>query len=52
MHFEPIFYRHLEEDRVTIYRLLGYLCPELAAELRNHDRVPDVLKRKPRSSGG
>jgi hypothetical protein len=47
MHHEPIHHRHLTADHAKIYLLLGYLEPELAAWLRNYDRVPGVLAKRP-----
>ncbi|WP_131739095.1 hypothetical protein [Actinomadura roseirufa] len=43
MHYEPIHHRDLEKDRHTTYRLLEYIGPELAGQVRRHDRVPAVL---------
>lgn len=47
MHYEPIHHRHLAADHATVLRLLGYLSPDLARELRLFDRVPAVLARRP-----
>jgi hypothetical protein len=46
MHHEPIHHRDLAADHAKIYRLLGYLSPELAKEVQTFDRVPDVLARR------
>ncbi|KOW00072.1 hypothetical protein ADK65_16470 [Streptomyces sp. NRRL B-1140] len=43
MHHEPIFHRHLAADHAKIYRVLGYLSPELATEAQVMDRFPAVL---------
>ncbi|MFF9059752.1 hypothetical protein ACIRPQ_17650 [Streptomyces sp. NPDC101213] len=43
MHHEPVFHRHLAADHAKIYRVLGYLSPEMAAEARAMDRFPAVL---------
>ncbi|SNS78085.1 hypothetical protein SAMN05216276_101618 [Streptosporangium subroseum] len=51
MHHEPIHHRRLEADHVKIYRLLGYLEPAVAVWLRDFDRVPEVLKRRPEGRG-
>lgn len=47
-HQEPIHHRDLVADHATIYRLLGYLSPDLADGVRLHDRVPAVLQERPR----
>lgn len=46
MHFEPIHHRHLAADHNTIYCLLALLSPELVAELRSRDRVPEILQQR------
>ncbi|MFF9582967.1 hypothetical protein [Streptomyces achromogenes] len=43
MHHEPVHHRHLAADHDSIYRVLGYLSPELAKEAQTMDRFPDVL---------
>ncbi|WP_326825191.1 hypothetical protein [Streptosporangium sp. NBC_01756] len=47
MHHEPIHHRRLEADHMKIYRLLGYLEPAVVDWLRDFDRVPEVLSRRP-----
>jgi hypothetical protein len=47
MHHEPIHHRHLTADHAKIYRLLGYVEPQFAGWLRDFDRVPEVLTRRP-----
>ncbi|MBN9746509.1 hypothetical protein DMP23_36425 [Amycolatopsis sp. A1MSW2902] len=47
MHHEPIHHRHLWKDHETILRVLGYLVPELAGELKAYDRVPELLRQRP-----
>ena len=46
MHHEPIHHRDLRADHRKVYRILGYLSPELAAVATGLDRVPDVLRRR------
>lgn len=46
MHHEPIHHRDLAADHAKIYRMLGYLDPELAKEVQTMDRFPDVLAGK------
>jgi hypothetical protein len=43
MHHEPIHHRHLAADHAKIYRVLGYLNPDLAKEAQAMDRFPVVL---------
>ncbi|MFG3047341.1 hypothetical protein ACIPWL_27150 [Streptomyces sp. NPDC090023] len=43
MHHEPIHHRDLAADHAKIYRMLGYLSPELAKEAQAMDRFPSVL---------
>ncbi|GAA0921194.1 hypothetical protein [Streptomyces thermoalcalitolerans] len=43
MHHEPVHHRDLAADHAKIYRLLGYLSPELAKEAQAMDRFPAVL---------
>jgi len=43
MHHEPIHHRHLEADRQTILRLLDYLSPSMARQLKPYDRIEVVL---------
>ncbi|MEU4404032.1 hypothetical protein AB0F88_05860 [Streptosporangium sp. NPDC023963] len=52
MHHEPIHHRHLAADHAKIYRLLGYLEPEVAPWLRRFDRVPEILARRPEEGHG
>jgi hypothetical protein len=47
MHHEPIHHRHLEEDHRTILRLLGYLSPPMAQQLKPYDQVEAVLRQRP-----
>ncbi|MFJ4681484.1 hypothetical protein [Kitasatospora sp. NPDC088783] len=42
-HHEPIHRQPLAADREKIYRLLGHLNPEMAAEAQSMDRVPEIL---------
>jgi hypothetical protein len=46
MHHEPIHHRDLRADHRKVYRILGFLSPELAAVATGLDRVPDVLRRR------
>jgi hypothetical protein len=50
MHHEPIHHRHLEEDHRTILRLLGYLSPAMAEQLKSYDQVEAVLRQRPGNS--
>ncbi len=43
MHHEPVHHRHLAADHDTIYRVLGYLSPQLAKEAQAMDRFRVVL---------
>jgi hypothetical protein len=43
MHHEPIHHRDLRADHQKVYRILGYLSPELAVLARTLDRVPAAL---------
>jgi len=52
MHHEPIHHRDLAADHAKIFRLLGYLSPDLAKEVQAFDRVPDVLARRADVCGG
>lgn len=52
MHHEPVHHRHLEADRDTIYRVLGYLSPEFAKEAQAMDRLPAVLAVRADVLGG
>ncbi|MFY1578934.1 hypothetical protein ACN26Z_29010 [Verrucosispora sp. WMMD703] len=45
-HHEPIHDRHLAADRLTIFRLLGWICPDFADWVTPLDRVPEVLSRR------
>jgi hypothetical protein len=47
MHHEPIHHRHLEADHAKIYDLLGHIETSAAAWLREFDRVPEVLAKRP-----
>ncbi|MFF5407652.1 hypothetical protein ACFY8K_32905 [Streptomyces misionensis] len=46
MHHEPIHHRDLAADHAKIYRMIGYLDPELAKEAQAMDRFPEVLAGK------
>ena len=46
MHHEPIHHRDLRADHYKVYRILGYLSPDLAVVAKALDRVPDVLGRR------
>ncbi|MGW3458268.1 hypothetical protein ACWDE9_01335 [Streptomyces olivaceoviridis] len=46
MHHEPIHHRDLAADHAKIYRMLGYLDPQLAKEAQAMDRFPAVLAGK------
>jgi hypothetical protein len=50
MHHEPIHHRHLEADHRTILRLLGYLSPAMAAQLKSYDQVEAMLRQRPGNS--
>lgn len=50
MHHEPIHHRHLEADHRTILRLLGYLSPAMAEQLKSYDQVEAVLRNRPGGS--
>jgi hypothetical protein len=52
MHHEPVHHRHLAADHDTIYRVLGYLSPELAKEAQAMDRFPAVLACRADVLGG
>jgi hypothetical protein len=52
MHHEPIHHRHLEADHQTILRLLGYLSPSMAGQLKLYDRVETVLRQRPAGASG
>lgn len=43
MHHEPVHHRDLSADHAKIYRMLGYISPELAVEAKAMDRFPEVL---------
>ncbi|MFD9814208.1 hypothetical protein [Streptomyces sp. NPDC059080] len=43
MHHEPVHHRDLAADHAKIYRMLGYISPELAIEAKTMDRFPEVL---------
>jgi hypothetical protein len=47
VHHEPVLKDELKDRHTTVYRLLGYLTPEILDEVRRLDRVPDVLARRP-----
>lgn len=47
MHHEPIHHRHLAADHAKIYRLIGYIEPEVITWLHSHDDVPNVLAKRP-----
>lgn len=44
MHHEAVLRRDLEAKHDTIYRLLDYISPDLAAAIRQIDRVPSMLR--------
>ncbi|MBN3928657.1 hypothetical protein IQ279_03175 [Streptomyces verrucosisporus] len=46
MHHEPVHHRDLAADHTKIYRLLGYMSPELVKEIQALDRFPSVLARR------
>ncbi|MDX2556006.1 hypothetical protein [Streptomyces stelliscabiei] len=52
MHHEPVFHRHLAADHAKIYRVLGYLSPQLAKEAQAMDRFPAVLADRADVVGG
>lgn len=52
MHHEPVHHRRLSADHDTIYRVLGYLSPELAKEAQVMDRLPAVLAGRADVLGG
>ncbi|WP_336047528.1 hypothetical protein [Streptomyces sp. CA2R101] len=43
MHHEPVHHRDLAADHAKIYRMIGYISPELAIEAKTMDRFPEVL---------
>jgi hypothetical protein len=47
MHHEPVHHRDLVADHAKVYRLIGYIEPEVVDWLRTFDRVPDMLTRRP-----
>lgn len=49
MHHEPVHHRHLAQDHRTVLRLLGYLSPSMAEQLKKYDQVDAVLRRRPGS---
>ncbi|MEO3972906.1 hypothetical protein [Streptomyces sp. CAU 1734] len=52
MHHEPVHHRDLAADHAKIYRMLGYLSPELAVEAKARDRFPEVLADRAASLAG
>ncbi|WP_245592401.1 hypothetical protein [Actinomadura rifamycini] len=52
MHYEPIHHRELDEDHLTVYRLMGYIEQDLAKNVQRLDRVPAVLARRGDVCGG
>ena len=46
-HHEPIFGRDLDEDLMTIARVVGLRCPHVGQWMRNHETVSEVLRRRP-----
>ncbi|MCZ9344618.1 hypothetical protein NGM37_43415, partial [Streptomyces sp. TRM76130] len=44
MHHEPVHHRDLAADHAKIYRMIGYLDPELSKEAQAMDRFPSVLE--------
>ncbi|WP_262061469.1 hypothetical protein [Streptomyces sp. STR69] len=51
-HHEPVHHRHLAADHDTIYRVLGYVSPELAKQALAMDRFPAVLAGRADVLGG
>ncbi|MFF7471139.1 hypothetical protein [Streptomyces sp. NPDC008092] len=52
MHHEPVHHRHLAADHDTVYRVLGYLSPELVKEAQTMDRFQAVLAGRADVLGG
>ncbi|WP_030545867.1 hypothetical protein [Streptomyces albus] len=52
MHHEPVHHRDLSADHAKIYRMLGYISPELAIEAKTMDRFPEVFAGRRASLGG
>lgn len=52
MHHEPVHHRDLAADHAKIYRVLGYLSPELAEEAQAMDRFPAVVAGRGGTLGG
>ncbi|MER6083801.1 hypothetical protein [Streptomyces sp. NPDC001833] len=52
MHHEPVHHRHLAADHDTVYRVLGYLSPELVKEAQTMDRFQAVLADRADVLGG
>ncbi len=53
MHYEPIHARRgLAQDHAKIYRILGYLSPEVAKEAQAMDRFPSVVAHRRHTCGG
>lgn len=46
-HHEPIHHRHLDADRQTLHRLLGYLSSEMQRWGQDRDRFPELLLCRP-----
>jgi hypothetical protein len=47
MHHRPIGSRHLAADCASIYRVIGYVSPDLTKWLPAMDRVPMLLAARP-----
>lgn len=47
MHHEPVYHRHLTADHAKLHRLLGYVSPAVVRLVKEVDKVPEVLRRKP-----
>lgn len=46
-HHEPLVKRDISADYKNVMDLLTWLCPTKVRWIREHSRVPDVLRRKP-----
>ena len=47
-HHEPIFHRNLQRDRADILETLGWICPTTKAWVKDHERMHDVIKMRPK----
>ena len=47
-HHEPIFHRNLQRDRADILETLGWICPTTKAWVKDHERMRDVIKMRPK----